>query len=118
MFVNTSYGEEGDTSTISSSNFSTDGNSRCVSLHYYGAGVTSKFLSVLLDYEDGSQVERYLNYIDTGGRWFTEHVLFGPGLKQFHIVKTRGDADGGIVAIDDIEILQDSKCIGTLHVFL
>ena len=112
MFVNTSYGQEGDTTTISASNFSTDGNAGCVSLNVFGTDINSGRLSVILDYNDGSKEERYLKFIDTNGRWFTEHVLFGSSLRQFHMVTTRGDDNGGLIAIDDIMILEDTKCIG------
>ena len=112
MFVNTSYGQEGDTTTISSSNFSNDGNAGCVSLNVFGTDINFGRLSVILDYNDGRTEERYLKTVDTYGRWFTEHVLFGSSLRQFHVVATRGDDTGGLIAIDDILILDDTKCIG------
>ena len=112
MYVDLSFGEEGDSTTISSTNLLITDNPACVSVNVLGMDVNSGRLSIIFEYADGSEEERYLNYIDTQGRWFTEHVRFNPGLKQFHIMAARGNQNGGIIAIDDIMILDDNKCIG------
>ena len=112
MYVDLSFGEEGDSTTISSTNLLISDNPACVSVNVLGVDVNSGSLSITFDYDDGSEEEIYLNYIDTQGRWLTEHVRFDPGLRHFHVMATRGNQNGGFIAIDDIMILDDIKCIG------
>lgn len=112
MYVNTSYGQEGDIAKLSSRPLATDNSSHCLSLHYYGEDAVSQSMSVVLYLDSGGQQERYINNIDTQGRWFVDHIAIDSGLTQFHVIVAKGHRDFGVIAVDEITPLPATQCIG------
>ena len=112
MYVDAVFGQEGDTTTLSSQSLSIDNSYTCLSLSYYQKGHATGTLSVVFEYFMGNQEAFDINNDDTQDRWFIRHIRFEPGLSQLHIIVTHGDDMDGNIAIDDVDLLQGDHCIG------
>ena len=112
MYVDAMFGQEGDTTTLSSQSLMTDNRYACLSLSYYQKGHATGTLSVVFEYNMGNQEVSDINNDDTQDRWFIRHLRFEPGLSKLYIIVTHGDDMDGVIAIDDIDLLEDNHCIG------
>lgn len=112
IYVNASFGQEGDTASLSFPNVTLASTYKCLALKYYQAGSSAGSLSAALYYQDGSQEMIYINADDTNSKWFLQHIPFDTGLLKFQILATRGDTDAGLIAVDEIDILAEEDCVG------